>query len=43
MSGREKMTRLEKINHIIRIILLVVSVGVLLVGTYAFLTRGSGY
>lgn len=43
MEGEDKPTRLEKINHIIRIILAVVSVGILIVATYAFLTGGSGY
>lgn len=40
---KEIMSRLEKINHIIRIVLVVVSVGVLIVVIYAFLTRGTGY
>jgi len=34
---------LEKVNHVIRIILLVVTVGILLVAVYAMLTRGTGY
>lgn len=43
MEEEEKPTRLEKINHVIRIVLAVVSLGILIVATYAFLTRGSGY
>jgi hypothetical protein len=36
-------SKLEKVNHVIRIILAVVTVGVLLVALIAILTRGTGY
>jgi len=36
-------SKLEKVNQVIRIFLLVVTVGILLVAVYAMLTRGTGY
>jgi hypothetical protein len=36
-------SRLEKVNQVIRIILLVTTVGILLVAGYAMWTRGTGY
>lgn len=36
-------SKLEKVNHAIRIFLLVATVGILLVALYAILIRGTGY
>ena len=36
-------SRLEKVNHVIRIILAVVTVGILIVALIAIMKRGSGY
>ncbi len=36
-------SRIEKVNRIIRIILITGTVGILLVAAYAMMTRGTGY